>query len=131
MLLQHPKSCATTNAHFLCILYYYACIHSSSAVCYECLPPLASSLAMEERVKFINFDAALKTVDFISEEVKGNKDLTRWAYNIVQTRSFESDDGDIRLTPMADMVKTHQSDFFFLSLCICCCSRLISFLRIS
>lgn len=65
---------------------------------------MVSSLAMAERVKFINFEAALKTVDFISEEVKNNKDLTRWAYNIVYTRSFESD-GDVRLTPMVDMVR--------------------------
>ncbi|KAL7463355.1 hypothetical protein ACHAXS_003729 [Conticribra weissflogii] len=71
--------------------------------CYDCLPPLAAALAMEERVKFINCNQALKTVPFISDEIKNNKDLTRWAFNVVSTRSF-SVEGERVLVPMADMI---------------------------
>jgi len=70
--------------------------------CYECLPPLVSRLAMDERVRFINFWNALKKVEFLSDETKGNQDIARWAFNVVQTRSF-SRDGVARIVPMADM----------------------------
>lgn len=70
--------------------------------CYDCLPPLVASLAMEERVRFINFYQALKQADFLSEETKQNRDLAKWAYNVVYTRSFEMY-GETRIVPMADM----------------------------
>ena len=63
---------------------------------------------MKERVKFINFNQAIEKVDFLSDEVK-SRDIVRWAYQIVRTRSFEAE-GDERIVPMADMVR----------MCVCC-----------
>jgi len=76
----------------------------TTAFCYECLPPFVASLSMKERVKFINFNQAIQKVEFLSEEMKKDRDLVRWAYQIVCTRSFESD-GDVRIVPVADMVR--------------------------
>lgn len=73
--------------------------------CYDCLPPLAAKYAMAERVKYINCKQALREVDFISEETKKNDAVTKWAYNILGTRSFEVG-GEMMIVPMADMVRT-------------------------
>lgn len=72
--------------------------------CYDCLPPLAAALAMEERVKYINCNQALKTVPFISDEIKADKDLTKWAFNVVATRSLPVQ-GESVIVPMVDMVR--------------------------
>lgn len=56
---------------------------------------------MEKRVKFIHFKEALKQVDFLSEETKCNGDLAKWAFNVVDTRSFGTDEK--RIVPMGDM----------------------------
>ena len=71
--------------------------------CYDCLPPLAAKLCMEERVKLINCRQALKTVEFVSDEVKDNEDLLKWVYNVVETRSLEVS-GERIIIPMADML---------------------------
>ena len=71
--------------------------------CYDCLPPLAAKFAMEERVKLINCRQALKTCDFVSDEIKNDEDLTKWIYNVVETRSMEVG-GERVLIPLADMV---------------------------
>jgi len=70
--------------------------------CYDCLPPLAAKYAMAERVKYINCKQALREVDFISEETKKNDAVTKWAYNVLGTRSFEVG-GEMIIVPMADM----------------------------
>jgi len=70
--------------------------------CYDCLPPLASKLSMAERVKHINCKQALKSVEFISEETAKNDELTKWAYNVVATRSLDVG-GEKIIIPMADM----------------------------
>lgn len=71
--------------------------------CYDCLPPLASRMSMAERVKCINCRQALKTVDFVSDEVKNNEELLKWVYNVVETRSIEVN-GEKIIIPLADMV---------------------------
>ena len=71
--------------------------------CYDCLPPLAAKFCMEERVKCINCKQALKTVDFVSDEVKADDELLKWVYNVVETRSLEVN-GERIIIPMADMV---------------------------
>ena len=88
---------------------------SCSAYCFECLPPLVSALASEERVKFVNFSNCLQQVRFLSSETKNNKELAKWAYNIVYTRAFGNNDGtgkeedNKRIVPMADMFN-HATD---------------------
>jgi len=81
---------------------YYSNGASMTPFCFDCLPPLAGNLAREERIKFIQFFQALKYVDFLSEEVKSNKDLTKWAFAVLYTRGFATPDGDFRIVPMAD-----------------------------
>ena len=71
--------------------------------CFDCLPPLAGYLAQMERIKYIQFFQALKSVDFLSEETKNNKDVTKWAFAVVYTRGFPTPDGDFKIAPLADM----------------------------
>lgn len=71
--------------------------------CSECLPPLVGNLAGKERIRFIQFFQTLKFVPFLSEETRRNRNLAKWAFAVVYTRSFMSDDGDMRIVPMADM----------------------------
>ena len=76
---------------------------SMTPTCYEFLPPLASKLAMEERVRLIHFNQALRVVDVIEENIKRNGDLTKWAFNVASTRGWEVQ-GERVIVPMADMV---------------------------
>jgi len=82
---------------------YFSNGAAMTTFCYECLPPLVASLAMEERSNLMRMDVI--KVPFLSEETKRNKDLIKWAFQIVYTRSFEVNDapGDLRIVPMADM----------------------------
>lgn len=70
--------------------------------CYDCLPPLVLREARGEMVKFDNFYNVLQKVDFLSAEIKAEKDIVKWAFNIVYTRSF-GDDDEKQIVPMADM----------------------------
>lgn len=110
--------CAAHSIDALADTYFSSSfsLPSRVAYCYECLPPLTASLAMDKRVKFIHFYNALKQVDFISEQTKNNDDLARWAFNVVYTRSFATDDGEIRIIPLADMFNhgtETEVDFFY------------------
>lgn len=73
--------------------------------CSECLPPLVGTLAMIERVKFIQFFRALKTVNCLSSWTKHNRNLAKWAFAVLYTRSFEAGEKDPnpKIVPMADM----------------------------
>lgn len=53
------------------------------------------------------FNQALQLVDdsLVSETTKLNKELANWVFHIVDTRSFPSPDGDVKISPMADMVR--------------------------
>ena len=83
---------------------YYANGSSMTPFCFDCLPPLAGYLAMNERIKFIQFYQALKYVDFISDYIKQNKELCKWVFAVVYTRHFQTPDGDFKIVPMADML---------------------------
>jgi hypothetical protein len=84
---------------------YYSNGASMTEFCYECLPPLVSKLAMEERYRYMCFDSALKRVPYLSEYTRENSDLTKWAFQIAYTRSFPANDGtgDLRIVPVADL----------------------------
>ena len=79
------------------------------AYCFECLPPLIASLGSQDRVRFIHFYNSLQQVRCLSEETKENRELAKWAYNIVYTRCFGNhnspgmSDPVKRIVPMADM----------------------------
>jgi hypothetical protein len=76
---------------------------SMTNFCYECLPPYVFRLSREERVKFDNFIQVLKKVDVVSQNVKENKALCQWAFNVATTRSFGELGGELKIAPMADM----------------------------
>lgn len=72
---------------------------SMTDFCYECLPPLVFNLSRIERVKFDNFFQVLQKVDIVSDDLKQERELCKWAFNVVHTRCF----GDEVIVPMADM----------------------------
>lgn len=75
---------------------------SMTSVCYECLPPFVRSLSLKERTNLLCLD--VRKVPFLSDQTKRNKDLIKWAFQIVYTRAFEATDGsgDLRIAPLAD-----------------------------
>lgn len=101
-------------------LYYNAV--SMTDFCYECLPPLVFSLARAERVKVDNFHDALQEVNFLSQATKQNKELTKWAYNVVTTRCWGPDE-DKQIVPMADMVRCCCLSVVMLPCAELCCVR--------
>mmetsp|Transcript_7086 Transcript_7086/g.17106 ORF Transcript_7086/g.17106 Transcript_7086/m.17106 type:complete len:463 (-) Transcript_7086:233-1621(-) len=82
---------------------------SMTPYCFECLPPLVANLATKERVRFIHFYNALSQLRFLNADTKKDKELAKWAYNVVYTRSFGNHNGEgmedpvKRIVPMADM----------------------------
>ena len=83
---------------------YFSNGASMTSFCFECLPPLAASLATKERKNLIALSNVNK-VPFLSDQIKASKELCKWAFQIAYTRSFEANDGsgDLRIAPMADM----------------------------
>lgn len=75
---------------------------SMTSVCYECLPPFVRSLSLKERTNLLCLD--VRKVPFLSDQTKRNKELIKWAFQIVYTRAFEANDGsgDLRIAPLAD-----------------------------
>ena len=74
--------------------------------CYECLPPLVFSLSRLEKVKYDNFRQVLNKIDFLSDYIKSNDEIHRWAFNTVYTRAYADKDGqgtDVTITPLGDM----------------------------
>lgn len=86
-------------------LYY--CAVSMTDFCYECLPPLVFNLSRTEKVKLDNFVQVIKKVDIISDSIKNNQELLKWAFNCVYTRTYCHKEGqnedDVALVPFADM----------------------------
>jgi len=82
-------------------LYFNAA--SITSFCYECLPPLVFSLSRTEKVRYDNFKTVLKKVPFVSPQVTSNETVLKWAFNIVTTRSFETNTQDKAIVPMGDM----------------------------
>ena len=84
---------------------YYTSV-SMTEFCYECLPPLVFSLSRLEKVKFDNFRQVLNKIDFLSDYIKSNDEIHRWAFNTVYTRAYADKDGqgtDVTITPLGDM----------------------------
>lgn len=74
---------------------------SMTYACFDCLPPYAAGLAMQERIQSVNFQKAAKILP-LSEETLTDVDLLKWAYNVAVTRSMEWN-GERYIAPMADM----------------------------
>ncbi|KAL7506354.1 hypothetical protein ACHAXN_003643 [Cyclotella atomus] len=74
---------------------------SMTFACFDCLPPYAAWLALQERQTSVNFQKAAKLCP-INEEIMENICALKWAYNVALTRSHEWY-GERYLAPMADM----------------------------
>ena len=73
--------------------------------CYTCLPPLVAKLCKEERTLFNTLSVAPSLlVPWLSDDIKGDEKLWRWAYQVVQTRGFHTPSGDYCIPPMADFM---------------------------
>ena len=98
---------------------YFSNGPSMTPFCYRCIPSFLSLLCQKERANMNHL--MVKGISFLSDETKGNSDLWQWVYQIVYTRSVESDgsvasgddgsdsnnsgggSGDLYLLPMGDM----------------------------
>ncbi len=72
--------------------------------CLSCLPPFIRSLCQVERDQLAAFRQALRAFEYLSPWAKANEELAKFAYNIVFTRSFQSNDGDLKIAPVADFL---------------------------
>ena len=72
--------------------------------CCLCLPSLMRKLAVKERGNMSRLSvSSIKLIPFLDEETKYDTDLVNWIYQIVYTRSFETENGDIKIVPMSDV----------------------------
>lgn len=76
---------------------------SMDEFCLSCLPPFIKSICLKEREQVDSFREALQVFEYLSPEGKADKELTRFAYNVVNTRSFPTDAG-LQIIPVADML---------------------------
>lgn len=84
---------------------YFSNGASMSDFCYGCLPPFAASLAQQEKKRMKAFFKVLRRIPSLSSETKNYEDLTKWAFAVVNTRSFEIPmNGDFCIVPMGDYV---------------------------
>ena len=74
-----------------------------SDYCLQCLPPLMRQMAETERDNQYRLSReTMDAVPFLSEDLKYHpRDFCKWAYQIVFTRAVETEDGDLKLVPMA------------------------------
>eukprot|EP00571_Detonula_confervacea_P002991 CAMPEP_0172313586 /NCGR_PEP_ID=MMETSP1058-20130122/20535_1 /TAXON_ID=83371 /ORGANISM="Detonula confervacea, Strain CCMP 353" /LENGTH=444 /DNA_ID=CAMNT_0013027263 /DNA_START=86 /DNA_END=1420 /DNA_ORIENTATION=+ len=82
---------------------YYSNGASMTLFCYTCIPPLVASLCKEERARLNNLSVK-RAVPFLSNDIKGDAKLWKWAYQVVYTRGFEANDGSFNIVPMADYI---------------------------
>lgn len=86
---------------------------SMTEFCYECLPPFVASLSKIERIKFECFFEAIQQVEYLRIDTRRNRDLVKWAFNVVYTRCWGTDGGETQIVPMADMVRRALEDSDF------------------
>ena len=96
---------------------YYSNGASMTDFCFGCLPPYAAQQALAEKTRLKRFELALNEISSatIQLETKSNKDLCKWAYNVVHTRHQELEGGDCCLIPLADYFNHGgtESDVYF------------------
>lgn len=90
---------------------YYTNAASMTPFCCLCLPSLMRKLTVKERGNMARLSvSSIKLIPFLNEDTKYDVDLCNWIYQIVYTRSFETEDGDLKIVPMGDMFN-HGSDY--------------------
>lgn len=82
---------------------YFSNGASMTDFCYGCLPPYAAGVALAERTRMNLYVEVLDEISsIISPGSKGNEDLTKWAFSVVNTRCMQMPNGDYCIVPMAD-----------------------------
>ena len=90
---------------------YYTNAASMTPFCCLCLPSLMRKLAVKERGNMSRLSVgSIKSVPFLNDDTKYDVDLVNWVYQVVYTRSVETDDGDLKLVPMGDYFN-HGSEY--------------------
>lgn len=91
---------------------YYSNAASMTDFCIQCLPPLMRKLVGEERETQHRLSKeSIKMVPFLFDDLKYHpRDFCLWAYQIVYTRAVETEDGDMKIVPLADFFN-HGSDY--------------------
>jgi hypothetical protein len=49
--------------------------------------------------------SSIKLIPYLNDDIKYDVELCNWVYQVVYTRSVETDDGDLKLVPMGDVSK--------------------------
>jgi len=90
---------------------YFTNAASMTPFCCLCLPSLMRKLAVRERGNMSRLSvSSIKLIPFLNDDFKYDVELCNWVYQVVYTRSFETEDGDLRIVPMGDMFN-HGSDY--------------------
>ena len=103
---QHNIISITQNDHSLSnrLPRYYTNAASMTPYCCLCLPGLMRKLAVKERGNQAKLSvSSIKLIPFLNDDTKYDVDLVNWVYQIVYTRSFETEDGDVKIVPMGDV----------------------------
>jgi len=83
---------------------YYTNAASMTPFCCLCLPSLMRKLAVKERGNMSRLSvSSIKLIPYLNEDTKYDVELCNWVYQIVYTRGFETEDGDIKIVPMGDV----------------------------
>eukprot|EP00956_Cyclotella_meneghiniana_P004019 scaffold4876_cov64-Cyclotella_meneghiniana.AAC.4 len=90
---------------------YYTNAASMTPFCCLCLPSLMRKLAVRERGNMSRLSvSSIKLIPYLNDDVKYDVELCNWVYQVVYTRSVETEDGDLKLIPMGDYFN-HGSDY--------------------
>mmetsp|Transcript_200 Transcript_200/g.460 ORF Transcript_200/g.460 Transcript_200/m.460 type:complete len:540 (+) Transcript_200:83-1702(+) len=92
---------------------YFSNAASMTDFCLQCLPPLMRRLANEERENQVRLSKeSIENVPFLGDGIKNHRqDFVKWAYQIAYTRSVETEDGDLRIVPVADYFDHTSADY--------------------
>jgi len=84
---------------------YFSNGASMTVFCFSVVPPLVSRLCKDERARLKNLSLGKRGIPFLSNDTKGNEELWTWAFQVVYTRGFDTNNGsgDYCIAPMADM----------------------------
>ena len=48
-------------------------------------------------------ESSIKQIPYLNDDTKYNIELCHWVFQIVYTRAFETEDGDLKIVPMGDV----------------------------
>jgi len=84
---------------------YFSNGASMTIFCYSVVPPLVSRLCKNERARLKNLSLGKRGIPFLGNEIKEEESFWKWAYQVVYTRGFETNNGsgDFCIAPMADI----------------------------